>query len=95
MTVGEGSDQQASGRGTRAGGGAAVGTRVKRARESLGWSLRELGRQSDVPHGYLWRIEHGEVALPSPITLRKLAVALGVDGLYGELMALAGYVPPA
>lgn len=47
-------------------------------------------------HGYLWRIEQGQVKLPSPMVLQRLAAALDPDGrgLYGELMGLAGYLAP-
>src|SRR5262245_56484314 len=53
-----------------------VGETIKRAREGLGVSIRELGRRANVSAAQLSRIEAGQVAQPSIDTLVAVARAL-------------------
>ena len=52
--------------------------RLKQLREEQALSLRELAGQADVAHNVIWRIENGKTGA-QPRTIRKLAVALGVE----------------
>jgi len=51
--------------------------------------VRDLEDASGVARSVISRLEHGEYLQPTPSTLNRLAVALGVDG--SELLTAAGY----
>lgn len=55
-----------------------VGERIKAVRESKVWGQAELARKAGISPNTLYRIENG-THQPRPITIRKLAEALGVD----------------
>jgi len=61
------------------------GARLRAARSEAGMSQSDLERLSGVPKTRLSRYENGHI-LPSLVTLRKLAVALGIpeSRLLGE-----------
>lgn len=52
--------------------------KLKRLREERVLSQRELAWTSGVTHATVWRIENGFDRV-RPLTVRKLAVALGVE----------------
>lgn len=69
-----------------------LGEVLRQARTTSGMTLRKVEKETGVSNGYLSQLESGSVKNPSPKHLLKLARAYGID--YGELMRLAGYVPP-
>lgn len=54
-----------------------VGLTVRRQRESRRWSQERLAEAADLNRSYIGELERGE-AVPSLLTLAKLALALGV-----------------
>lgn len=54
-----------------------LAAKVRRLRESKGWSLRELARRVGVTHPAIDKIERG--ADPNWSIVQRLADALGVD----------------
>jgi transcriptional regulator with XRE-family HTH domain len=69
-----------------------LGTYIKREREAKGWSIRALGRESDIRDTTIMRIERGETTAPEPDILEKLAKALETP--LSDLYDLAGYAIP-
>lgn len=67
---------------------AGLGPRLKAARKSLGWPLREAERRSGVPSACISQLETGAVRHPGTSPLIRLSAAYGI-GL-AELLALAG-----
>lgn len=64
--------------------------RAIRERQSL--SLTDLAARSDVAKGTIYRLEHG-APKPHPVTVRKLAAALGVEP--HELRGIEPHEAPA
>jgi HTH-type transcriptional regulator, competence development regulator len=62
----------------------AIGDQIKRVRERKVWGQAELARKAGISPNTLYRIEAGDHD-PRPITIRKIAEALGVDP--GELVS--------
>lgn len=60
------------------------------ARRERGLSFRQLREETGLALSHLQRLERGEVAAPSPETLRRLGVALAIP--YEELLRAAGYL---
>src|SRR5919108_4776489 len=58
--------------------GRAIGLDIRRLREDVGMSQRQLSEQAGIDHGFLARIESGE-RLPSLATLNAIALAMGGD----------------
>ncbi|HKM40021.1 MAG TPA: helix-turn-helix transcriptional regulator, partial [bacterium] len=58
-----------------------LGTRLRGAREDLGYSQAQLAERAGVSPGLVGQIERGEVQ-PSLLTLDNLASALGVSPCY-------------
>ena len=56
-----------------------TGDKVKRIREDLALSQRELAKAAGVSPATILKIERGGVESPHPSTLRKLAAALSVE----------------
>ena len=54
-------------------------TKLRQIREARALSLRELEELSGVRHNTIWRIEAGQRKRTHPRTVRKLALALGVE----------------
>jgi transcriptional regulator with XRE-family HTH domain len=52
--------------------------KLKHLRHLRALTLRELGEESGVSYATIWRIENGHSDV-RPSTIRKLALALGVD----------------
>lgn len=65
-----------------------LATRVRRLRESRGWSLANLGARAGVDPTTIWKIEHGKTPNPGNETLVKISGALGV-----HLLELTGERP--
>lgn len=53
-----------------------LGKEIKKGREDLGWSLRELGEKTGISYSYLSKLERG-THLPKPDIIIKLSDALG------------------
>lgn len=72
-----------------------LGEVLRAARQQLGYSLRDVERQTGgkVSNGYLSLMESDEVKQPSPNHLHHIAQAYGLA--YTDLMQLAGYYMPA
>lgn len=54
----------------------ALGDRVRRRREFLGWSQQDLANQTGMPQTIISRIERGVNKNPGADVLRRLALAL-------------------
>jgi len=65
-----------------------VGKQIRAARRRKVWGQAELARQAGITPTTLWRIEAGANE-PLPVTVRKIAKALGVDP--AELVGEAAY----
>jgi len=67
-----------------------LGVAVRQLREGRGWSQEALALHADLNRSYVGELERGQ-AIPSLVTLQKLAQALGVSpsGLvaHGERIA--------
>jgi len=63
---------------------AALGQRIKDARELKGWSLGALGENAGISKSYLAKLERGEIQNPGIRTLHVIAVALGIT--LGDLL---------
>ncbi len=55
------------------------GAKLRRARERRALSLRELAEEAGVSYVTVWRIEREATGPARPITVRRLAGALGVE----------------
>ena len=66
------------------------GSELKRIRNNLGLTVREVAKRSDISHSYLSQVENGRRNPPKPETLIKIAKGLNVNS--DDLMYLAGYV---
>jgi transcriptional regulator with XRE-family HTH domain len=65
---------------------------LRKRREALGLSVRQVADLSQVLHSTVLRIEGGEFAAPRPDKLARLAAALQLSP--AELFAQAGYFSP-
>lgn len=65
-----------------------IGSRIRQRRESLGWSIRRLGREANLSGTYIGQIEKG-TRQPTDHALRSIAAALGttIEELRGEVPA--------
>src|SRR5437867_2497795 len=66
-----------------------VGEVLRRRREELGVTLREVEDKIAISNAYLSQLENGKISRPSPSVLRKLADFYKVS--YARLMELAGH----
>lgn len=66
------------------------GAYLKRLRLERGLTLRKLDVLSGVSHAYLSQLENGKRGIPTPQTLSKIYLHLGVS--YNELMEKAGHM---
>lgn len=69
-----------------------LGAMLKKSREQLGISARELADRSGMADSNVIRLEQGGIANPRPETLKSLADVLGLN--LADLYATAGYVQP-
>ena len=67
-----------------------VGEIIKQARESKGYSQRQLGLYTGISNTEISKIESGQRQNPAPEILKKIAPQIGVT--YMELMKAAGYL---
>jgi transcriptional regulator with XRE-family HTH domain len=63
---------------------------IREVREGHAWTVRELARQSGVSHTQIGRIESGEIATPSVVTLTSLARAFARNPR--PLLIVAGHI---
>jgi transcriptional regulator with XRE-family HTH domain len=61
-----------------------VGLKLKKLREEMGLTLREVGKRIEIDHSYIAKIEKGK--MPSLEKLKKLCSLYGVtvSSLFGE-----------
>lgn len=57
----------------------ALGGRIRRARESLGWQQAELADRAGVSRSLVSKLEAGSQSRPSSVHLQRIADALGVS----------------
>lgn len=69
-----------------------LGRHLKKTREAVGLSARELARRADVPDSTIVRIEQGAFAEPSPEKLQRMAAVLGLN--LADLYVMADYPIP-
>ena len=65
---------------------------LRSARESLGYSVREVSRRSGVTNSNVVRLEQGVIPNPRPETLKAIADVLELD--LADVFASIGYVQP-
>lgn len=70
-----------------------LGKVLRDRRETLGLSLRQLGKIADLGDTTILRLEEGAFASPAPDKLAKVASALGLS--LADVYALADYAVPA
>lgn len=58
-----------------------IGARIRKRRQELGLSLRELGKRTDLTAGFLSQVENDQVS-PSLNSLQSIATALQVPMFY-------------
>lgn len=63
-----------------------LSTNIKKQRESLGWTLTRLSKESKIPFSTLNKLEIGVITNPTLDTLIKLAdaLAISIDKLIGR-----------
>jgi transcriptional regulator with XRE-family HTH domain len=64
---------------------------LRRRRDELGYTVRELAARADVNLATIVRLEHGDILTPQPDTLKGLAAALDVP--VTDLFAVADWLP--
>ena len=69
---------------------ASLGEELRRIRDLLGLSLREVEKITGVSNAYLSQLETGKIEKPAPSYLYKLSEAYNVP--YELLMEKAGYI---
>ena len=71
----------------------ALGLIIRFFRDRKGLSLRELGRQIDVDHAYIHRLERGDKHTPSLKLLERLVAALNVSEREKQILLVAVQAP--
>lgn len=69
-----------------------LGRYLRAVRESKGYSLRDIQRETGISNAYLSQIERGKIIQPSPLILFKLSQICDVP--YSTLLKLANYPVP-
>lgn len=69
-----------------------LGRRLREARKSKGWSLRDVEAETEVRNAHLSQIETGTIEKPDPNVLWTLARAYGIEQDYNDLLVLAGHI---
>lgn len=67
-----------------------IGTELRRLREASGLSYTQVTIKTGLSTNYIFKLETGSRAVPSPDVLRRLAKAYGVS--FFDLLQLAGHV---
>ena len=70
-----------------------LGKILRDRRESLGLSLRQVGKQAELPDVTILRFEQGAFAAPAPDKLARVAEVLGLT--LADVYALADYAVPS
>ena len=70
-----------------------LGQHLRKRREGLGWSTRDLAERAAVNYATITRIENGDFAAPRPDKLSRIAEALELE--LADVFAMADYVVPA
>ncbi len=70
----------------------AFGAMLRERRRSLGLTIRDVERTTDIDNATISRIETGSFKAPRPDKLARIAEALGMTA--GEVFAQAGYLVP-
>lgn len=68
-----------------------LGELIKKQREKLGISQRELSRQTGVDNNTIAKLEKGMRKKPNTLALKKIAYILNID--LKKILKLAGYSP--
>ena len=68
-----------------------LGELIKKQREKLGISQRELSRQTGVDNNTIAKLEKGMRKKPNTLSLKKIAYILNID--LKKILKLAGYSP--
>ena len=69
-----------------------LGELLKKSREALNLTLRDVEEKTDISNPYLSQLEKGKIKKPSPNVLNKLSELYKIQ--YSKLMKLAGYPVP-
>lgn len=69
-----------------------LGALLQAQRRAAGWSLDQLAARSELDKSSIHRIEQGHIAAPNPLSLQRLAAALGTS--VEDYFALVGYFTP-
>jgi transcriptional regulator with XRE-family HTH domain len=77
---------------TNATGDSQLSRELRRSRQALGLSIRELARRAGVNPTTVMRLEDGDIANPTPTTLVPIAEALGLSP--SDLLIWANYTAP-
>jgi transcriptional regulator with XRE-family HTH domain len=64
------------------------GDLLKRFREERQFTLRDLGKLSDIDHAYIYRLETGEKVTPSDDTVKALTKALKLDSRKARILRI-------
>lgn len=70
-----------------------LGKVLRDRREALGLSLRQVGKQAELPDVTVLRFEQGAFAAPAPDKLARVAEVLGLT--LADVYALADYAVPS
>ena len=62
------------------------GELLKRFREERQFTLRDLGKLSEVDHAYIYRLETGDKSAPSDETVKTLTRALKLDSRKAQIL---------
>lgn len=62
------------------------GELLKRFREERQFTLRDLGKLSEIDHAYIYRLETGEKSTPSEETIKALTKALKLDNRKAHIL---------
>lgn len=70
-----------------------LGRILRRRREALGLTIREVQRRCGISNSYLSQVENGKIEHPGPLYLAKIAEIYQIP--VGDIYYHIGYVPPA
>ena len=66
-----------------------LGNFLKKKREDLGLTLRDVEKKTTISNAYLSQLENHKITQPSPTILKQLSKVYGTS--YPRLMEVAGY----